>query len=268
MPKTTVVDVLPLLSSVALPKTRDDERQFYVRMAYVCALVAIAGFIPTYWAPVTSQTFSGAPIHHLHGLLFSAWPLLFITQARLAVAGRFEHHRALGFAGISLATAMVFTGVAIVIHSLDAGISRGYEPQVRAFAIVPLSIVVLFAGLVAGAMANVRRPEVHMRLMLAASITVLPPAIARILFLLLAPDGMAAPGQGEPPTVAFALAPSFLANSLLFIAMIHDWRKRGRVHSAYLTAGAFIVVVQIARIPFSASTTWHAITSWLLHIGG
>jgi hypothetical protein len=267
MPKTTVVDV-PLLSPIALPRSRDDERQFYVRMAYVCALVAIAGFIPTYWAPVASQTFSGAPILHVHGLLFSAWPVLFITQARLAVAGRFEHHRAIGFAGISLATAMVFVGVVVVIHSLDVGISGGYEPQARAFAIVPLSIMVSFAGLVAGAMANVRRPDVHMRLMLAASITILPPALARILFLLLASEGMAAPGQGEPPTVAFALAPSFLANSLLIIAMIHDWRKRGGVHSAYVTAGVFLVVVQIGRIPFSASTTWHAITSWLLHLGG
>lgn len=267
MPKTTVVDV-PLLPPVALPRSRVDERQFYVTMAYVCAFVAIAGFIPTYWAPVASQTFGGAPILHVHGLLFSAWPVLFITQARLAVAGRFEHHRAMGFAGISLATAMSFAGVAVVIHSLDAGISAGFEPQIRAFAIVPLSIVVSFAALVAGAMANVRRPEVHMRLMLAASITVLPPAIARILFLLLAPEGTAAPGQGAPPTVVFALAPSFLANSLLIIAMIHDWRKRGRVHSAYVTAGVFLVVVQIARIPFSASTTWHAITSWLLRLGG
>jgi hypothetical protein len=177
--------------------SRVDERQFYVKMAYVCALVAIAGFVPTYWAPVASRTFSGAPILHVHGLLFSAWPVLFITQARLAVAGRFEHHRALGYAGISLATAMCLAGVVVVIHSLDAGIAGGYEPQTRAFAIVPLSILVSFAGLVACAMANVRRPDVHMRLMLAASITILPPAIARILFLLLAPEGMAAPGQGE-----------------------------------------------------------------------
>jgi hypothetical protein len=267
MSESTVVDA-PLLPPAAVSRSRVEERQFYVRMAYVCAVVAIAGFVPTYWAPVASQTFSGAPIHHLHGLLFSAWPVLFITQARLAVARRFDYHRTIGFAGISLATAMLFTGVAVVIHSLDVGISGGYERQSRAFAIVPLSIVVSFACLVAGAMANVRRPDVHMRLMLAASITILPPAIARILFLLLAPEGMAAPGQGAPPTVAFALAPSFLANSLLIIAMIHDWRKRGRVHSAYIAAGIFVVVVQIARIPLSESTTWHAITSWLLRIGG
>jgi len=156
----------------------------------------------------------------------------------------------------------------VVIHQLSAGIAHGYEPQVRAFSIVPLSIVLLFAALVAAAMANVRRPEVHMRLMLAASITILPPAIARIVFLLAAPEGMAAPGQGMPPTVAFALAPTFLANGLLVIAMIHDWRKRGSVHLTYVMAGVFLVVVQIARIPFSESTTWLAITNWLLRMGG
>jgi hypothetical protein len=263
MSQTSVVGV-PLPSPVALARPLEVERRFFVRMAYGCALVAIAGFIPSYWAPLASGTFGGASIVHLHGLLFSAWPVLFIIQARLALAGRFDHHRAIGFAGISLATAMLFAGVAVMIHSLDAGIAAGYEPEARAFAIVPLSIVLLFAGLVAGAIANVRRPAVHMRLMLAASITMLPPAIARILFLLAAPEGVSAPGQGVPPTVAFALGPSFMANGLLIVAMIHDWRKSGRVHAAYVKAAIVIVVVQIARIPFSASTTWHAITNWLL----
>src|SRR5215204_5948781 len=158
MPKTTLVDV-PLASADAIPRSRANQRQFYVTMSYACAAIAFAGFIPTYWAPVASQTFGGASILHVHGLLFSAWPVLFIIQARLAVARRFERHRALGFAGISLATAMLFAGVLVVIHSLNVGIVSGYEPQVRAFAIVPLSIVMSFGVLVAGAMANVRRPD-------------------------------------------------------------------------------------------------------------
>ena len=57
----------------------------------------------------------------------------------------------------------------VVIHQLSAGIAHGYEPQVRAFSIVPLSIVLSFAALVA-AFAMAKRadaPSVHMRLMLA-----------------------------------------------------------------------------------------------------
>jgi hypothetical protein len=263
MSQTTAVGV-PLPSPVARARPREVERRFFVNMAYVCALVAIGGFIPSFWAPLASGTFGRGSIVHLHGLLFSAWPILFIIQARLALAGRSEHHRALGLAGISLATAMLFAGVAVTIHSLEAGIAAGYEPQARAFAIVPLSIVLLFAGLVAAAIANVRRPAAHMRLMLTASITMLPPAFARILFVTLAPEGLPPPGSGAPPDVVFALGPSFLANGLLVAAMIDDRRKNGRVHAAYVKAAIVILVVQLARIPISASGTWHAVTTWLL----
>jgi uncharacterized membrane protein YozB (DUF420 family) len=257
-----------LTAAAVLTKPRDDERRFFATMAYICALIAIAGFVPTYWAPVASGTFTGSPILHVHGLLFSAWPILFIIQARLAAAGRFDRHRTLGFVGIALATAMLCVGIAAVIHSLRGGIAAGFEIQARAFAIVPLSIVLSFAGLVAAAIANVRRPDVHMRLMLAATITILTPAIARIVFLLLAPEGSAAPGQGEPPTVWFALLPSFLANALLMTAMVRDWRRHSRTNPAYWIAGASIVAVQIVRIPLSVTTTWHSFTTWLLRLGG
>ena len=263
MAQTTAVGV-PVSSPVARESPREVERRFFVNMAYVCALVAIVGFIPSYWAPLAAGTFGRGSIVNLHGLLFSAWPVVFIIQARFALAGRRDHHRALGFAGIALATGMLFTGVAVMIHSLDASIKAGYEPQARAFAIVPLSIVLLFAGLVAAAIANVRRPAVHMRLMLAASITMLAPAIARILFQVLAPEDVPAPGTGEPPTVGFALLPSFMGNALLAVAMIHDWRTNGRVHSTYVKAAIVIVAVQLVRIPVSGSVTWYAITNWLL----
>ena len=88
--------------------------------------------------------------------------------------------------------------------------------------------------------------------MLAATITMLTPAIARIVFLLLAPEGSAAPGQGEPPPVSFALLPSFLANALLVAAMVRDWRRHGRPNPAYWIAGAGIVAVQIALIRLSS----------------
>ncbi len=163
---------------------------------------------------------------------------------------------------------MLCVGIAAVIHGLRGAVAAGFETQAREFAIVPLSIVLSFAGLVAAAIANVRRPDVHMRLMLAATITILTPAIARIVFLLLAPEGSAAPGQGEPPTVSFALLPSFLANALLVTAMVRDWRRHGRPNPAYWIAGAGIVAVQIARIPLSVTTTWHSFTTWLLRLGG
>jgi hypothetical protein len=107
-----------------------------------------------------------------------------------------------------------------------------------------------------------------MRLMMAATVTLLPPAIARILFFLISPEGVAAPGQGEPPTVAFALLPSFLANGLIALALARDWRRVGRPHPAYLWSAACLVAMQLGRIPVSRTVMWHGFTSWLLTIAG
>jgi hypothetical protein len=266
LPETTVD--APFRTPLILERTTpSDSPQFYVRMGYVCAFVAVVGFIPTYWAPVASASFGGPPLLHLHGLLFSAWPLLFIVQARLALSGRLERHRVLGYVGISLVTAMLFAGTAVAIDGLRTNLAAGFE-SARAFTIVPLSILLSFVGLVVAAIANVRRPEVHMRLMMAATVTLLPPAIARILFFLISPEGVAAPGQGEPPTVAFALLPSFLANGLIALALARDWRRVGRPHPAYLWSAACLVAMQLGRIPVSRTVMWHGFTSWLLTIAG
>jgi predicted alpha/beta hydrolase len=65
-----------------------------------------------------------------------------------------------------------------------------------------------------------------------------------------------------------ALVPSFLANLLLIAAMVRDWRRHGRLHPAYLIAGACIVVVQIVRIPIARTAAWHDLTTWLLRLNG
>jgi hypothetical protein len=107
-----------------------------------------------------------------------------------------------------------------------------------------------------------------MRLMLVATIVMLPPAIARVLLLLAAGRSGVNPGEGGPPTVAFALMPSFASDLLLAAAMVHDWRRRGRPHPAYVIAGAVMLAVQIGRIPFSTTAVWHAFTSWLVRFAG
>jgi hypothetical protein len=265
--RTASTLVAPLTSPAIRSATRSDERRFFVVMAYACAVVAFVAFTPTYWAPVATRSFDGPPLLHLHGLLSSAWFVLFIVQAKLAASGRIDRHRALGFAGIALATAVVFAGVLVAVNGLENRVAAGFEAQGRAFSIVPLSIVGSFAALVAAAIANVRRPDVHMRLMLAATIAILPPAIARLLFLIRSFNAVR-PGLREPPSVPFALVASFAADLLLVGAMVYDWRRRGRPHPAYVIALAGLVAVQLGRVPLSGSSMWHAVTTWLLAFSG
>jgi hypothetical protein len=234
-------------------------RFFYVGMAITCALIAFAGFTPTYWAPMMAGTLDVAPIVHLHGLVFTAWTLFFILQTSLAASGRIERHRALGLLGVSLATAMLFVGLAAAIHSLENSIEAGYGDRAIAFSIVPMTTVTFFAGFVAGAVSNVRRPEIHKRLMVLASVAILMAAFARIVRMLV---GRVA--DAGPPPVEFTVVPAIATDLLIAVAMIHDWRTRGRPHPVYLIGGGIWLAVQFGRIPFSHTPQWRAIAEWFL----
>jgi len=261
------VGAAPLARPVVVQAARSGPRQFYVRMAYACAAVAFIGFTPSYWAPVATGGFAGPPLLHLHGLLFSAWTVLFIVQARLAASGQLRRHRALGLAGVSLATAMLFAGVAVALASARAGMAAG-STHARDFSIVPITIIASFAGIVAAALVCARRSEVHMRLMLVATITILPPAIARLLRLALASPGDAPSLLGNPPPVALSLVPNALSDLLLVVAMVHDYRTEGRVHRAYVVAGACLVFVQVIRVPLATSEAWRSFADWLMTFAG
>ncbi len=104
----------------------------------LCALVAFVGFAPTYWLQLAPGTFVGSPLLHLHGLLFSAWPLFLLLQTTLAARGRITRHRAWGLLGISLATAMVFVGFAVANDVLATRLAAGFGDRARAFHIASI----------------------------------------------------------------------------------------------------------------------------------
>jgi uncharacterized membrane protein YozB (DUF420 family) len=236
------------------------EGQFYFAMALACALVAFLGFLPTYWAPLAAGSLAEAPVIHLHAVLFSAWSLFFVIQARLAGTGRIARHRAIGLAGISLASMMLIVGLATAIHSVEAQSAAGFGERARSFLIVPVTTILFFATAVAIAIIYRRQPEIHKRWMLIASVAILMAAMARIVrFLRFGTD----PPPGLPPVEA-SLVPALTTDMLIVAAMIHDWRVRGRVHPAYWIGGGAWLAVQLGRIPISKTAQWQAVADWLL----
>ncbi len=242
--------------------------KFYFGMSLVFALIAFAGFTPTYVAPVTFGEFGGPPILHLHGLLFFAWTILLILQTRLAQSS-LQTHRAFGLAGISLATAMLFTAGIIIVRSLGIAVENGNEASARALSVVPVLGISTFAICFAFAIANIRRPDNHKRFMILATIVLLPAAFARMLFMLFAPEGTARPEISAPVAdIDFALnaiiVPALLADSLLIAAIVYDWRTRGRPHRIYVIGGLCILASQLLRPVIAKTDAWHSVTDALL----
>ena len=234
-------------------------RRFYVRVAMVMVAIAVIGFLPTYWIPLFRGTLSVSPITHVHAALFYGWTLLFLGQTSLVASGRVARHRELGVFGVALATGMCFAGIAIAINSIHVGEAQGVGAAARAFAIVPVTQVLFFAALFAAALLNVKRPEVHQRLMLVATASLLIAAVGRVFRLFLAP-----PGPVVPPPVAVTLAPAVVIDLIVVAGMVYDRRTRGRVHPVYWVAGAALVVVEVARVPLAGTAAWEGVTRWLV----
>jgi hypothetical protein len=238
---------------------------FYVWMALACIAVAVGGFAPTYWVPLATGAFMDrGPLVNVHGVLFAAWPFFFLWQTWLAAEGRLEHHRSSGVVGVSLATAMVVIGIATSIGLTHHRVAEGDGDAARAFSIVSLTSIVLFGILVAVAVANVKRPDVHKRVMLVANISILQAAVDRIYYILVIGGKAGVPFGFTPTPPVVASVPGALITDLLIVAaMAYDWRERGRPHPAYLIAGAVLLFVQVIRVPLGYSPEWIAFTHFL-----
>jgi hypothetical protein len=235
--------------------------RFYVGMAVIFVLIAFGGFVPTYWAKLASGTFGGAPILHVHGLIFFSWTLLFLWQTSLVASGRMIDHRAWGVAGVSLATAMAFTVVLAAINSMKVADAAGFGDAARRFTVVSLGALTAFVGLFVTALLNVRRPEVHKRLMLLVMIPPMQAAMARLFMVAFSP-----PGAVGPPPVFVSVPPGLFVDLLIVAAMVHDWRTRGRPHPVYWIGGAVILAQQLLAVPLGQTAAWMAIASGVEHL--
>ena len=246
-------------------------RQFYFAMALTCLIIAVLGFMPTYFMPMAQGKFRGPPLVHIHGLVLFAWMAFFCTQTWLVARGKTLAHRTWGVLGVSIATAMVFVVTAIVSWRISQaslpGQPEGLAHGVRAFAWVSIGGLAFFIGAFALAIVEVRRPEIHKRLLLLATISLLGAPIARWFLTLLAPSAPPppAPPAGLPavfaPPVFVAVPPALIGDILLLVAMWVDWRTRGRPHPVYLIGGAIMVVLHLTQVQVAESPAWQAVAA-------
>jgi hypothetical protein len=116
--------------------------------------------------------------------------------------------------------------------------------------IVPLATMVLFAGFTGAGLVFRRKPDVHKRCMMLATIAMLPAAIGRGMSALL---GIANP-------VAF-----FGAVALFIVAIgIYDRRVLGRVHPVTLWGGLGIMLSFPGRFAFAKTALWQHFAQWLV----
>lgn len=238
---------------------------FYFSMSVIFAVIAFGGFAPTYLVPMATHSFEGPALVHLHGFLFFAWTILLVVQTRLVGSGRVDLHRGVGLGGISLATAMIFTAVALLALRLKVAAAAGND--FTAASIVALTQISMFTIFCAIAIVNVRRPEIHKRAMFLATVSLLNAAAARIfLFLQAVNSGPSIAEARAEPQRAFvaALGGALVVDLLILTAIAYDWRTRGRPHRMYLIGGGCVLAVQLLRVPLARSELGRSLADLLL----
>ena len=250
-------------TAAATADIRSEGRYFYLWMAGAYALVAFGGFIPTFWARVASGTFHAPPIVYIHGALLFTWTCFYFAQTALITARRTMDHRAWGLAGIALFSILMCTILVTEMAVIKRDGALGMGDGARRFAAVTLCAWPLMAALFTMAIVNIRRPDVHKRFMMLLMIGMMTPAIARVFLTLFAPPGVAGP---PPPFVS--VPPALAADLLLVVAMVYDWRTRGRPHPVYVYGGLLLLAQQVLTVPFAATATWMSIVKSFESLAG
>jgi hypothetical protein len=230
-------------------KSRRRERMFYTGMSIAFLVTVFAGFSRTYFLRPYFNTQPLIPLLHLHGIIFSAWLLLLLTQTTLVAANRTRLHRKLGIAGAVLATLMILVGsVTAIIRAKSFEVPPGFSSPLI-FLTIPLGDIFVFAILVATAFYFRRQPDAHKRLMLLSTIAILPAAVARLPF-----DFILAGG----PLVFFGLSDLFIVP-----LVIYDCVTRGRPHRATVLGGTLLILSHPLRLVIGNTAAWLAFANWI-----
>ena len=219
-----------------------NDRLFYTGMSLVIVATVFVGFAPTYYLKSYFHAAPLPPLVHLHGLVFTGWILLFVTQTVLVAGRRIDLHRRLGLVGAVLAALLVVIGLTTAIVSARRNFAAGNQGALT-FLAIPFGDMLVFSVLVTAGIRYRRRAEAHKRLMLLATISILDAAIVRW------PLAIMAAGP-----VAF-----FGVTDLLIVAgLVYDLVSRRRVHPAYIWGGLLILASQPLRLAIAGTSAWLA----------
>jgi hypothetical protein len=209
---------------------------FYPSMAAACLLISIAAFAPAIIHP-NHRLGSSSWLVAVHGCLFFLWLIVFLAQALLITRGSYRTHRRFGTASAALAIAMVAVGYVTVIEMTRRGfdfsgdLDLAHDPLGPVNQMIfPLLDIVEFALLVAAGYALRRRSDYHKRLMLFATLALLPAPFAHFI--------------GHVPLLkahgTVVVVPIFLS---LVASAIYDLAAFRRVHpvSLWIGLGMFIL---------------------------
>jgi hypothetical protein len=167
---------------------------FFFYLSLIITTVLFSGFIANWF--MHPERLQGVTLWiGLHGAFSTAWFLLLINQFRLARTARLSQHKFLGKLSIIVVIAIVITGVIMTLDLYDRLVQFGVfnpsdaDARIRAGGLIGGTFLqwAIFVILYIIGLFNIPTPNHHKRLMLAASIQLMPEGLNRIVHIIGAP---------------------------------------------------------------------------------
>jgi len=238
-----------MVAIAGAPPSQRAERALFLGMTLLATAIVLWGFAPSFFlrgmVPLGLHSYLDPPPQPIrwlyigHGLVFTTWVALTLTQVSLVASGRTDLHRRLGRIAFGLAPVLVIVGLTVSGYAAVHGFHDVPMPAAT-FAAVPVSDLVLYSAFVTAGLAARRQPQTHKRWMLLAMIVIAEAGWDRIEAL--------NPGS-LPPWVSTELV-------LLVPLITWDLARLGRLHPATLRGSISIAVVYSLRLWVGATPAW------------
>ncbi len=223
---------------------------FFPGMAVVLTVTMVAGFAKSYFLAGVFRAKLPNVLIHIHGMVFTCWFLLLLIQPALVMWRRVDLHRKVGIAGVVLAGLMIPLGVLATAEYLAR---EAAEKWILMASIMPVAELFTFAVLATAAFLARKRPALHKRLILLATIGLIGAAVGRLEFL---------PYWHFHGVAALRLAWAYTYIFVIPLVAYDFWSMR-KINRATLWGSVFLVSVHQVGLLACTTGPWYAFARWM-----
>jgi hypothetical protein len=210
-------------------RRRVTHSRFYLSMAIVFVAVGLTGFSTTFFKPLQAGTFTAPIVVYVHAACMFGWLTLFLLQTTLVYTRKTPLHRQIGWFGCALAVGVTVSPIAVQTYVTRRELAAGSGDMEKAFLLMTCLEMLMVMTFFCVAIANRRRPEIHKRLLILFTISLLGPAWCSFRHLPIF--------QSVPIEVFY-----YIADSFILLAMAYDWQTSRRIHPVYLWGGSIMLI--------------------------
>jgi hypothetical protein len=221
-------------------RVQRSSRKLFLSAAVLIAISVFVGFSRTYYLHRWFHKPDLSLFLHVHAVVMSSWIVLFLIQTLLIPAGKIALHRKLGLLGMASAALVPILGASATIMAARREV-LAHAPDVPIVIIVlalELTQMLMFAGFVAAGFLLRKRPDFHKRLMLLATLCMLPNAIVRII-----------------PLQSFVIPLIIWSLSIALVVLI-DWLVQRKLHPVLARWAAVEVATLWLAFVVGLSAAW------------